>query len=59
MNVCCSVPKQLEINNEVQVVDEGADDSDRRLEYGIEDTPAFHLCILFGLQVNINEEFTG
>lgn len=50
VNVCCSSPKEV-------ISEENLDEdltrnkrSDKRLEYGIEDNPVFYLCILFGLQ---------
>ena len=58
VNVCCSSP------TEVFTVDAAEVDntynkrkSDNALEYGIEDTPAFYLCMLFGLQVIRNLSF--
>ncbi|KAL5009472.1 hypothetical protein ScPMuIL_011777 [Solemya velum] len=49
VGVCCSGPHQVaEGGKEAEV--EVDDQTDLGLEYGVEDTPPPHLCIVFGLQ---------
>ena len=52
INVCCSKPTEIvEADLTEAEVERSKQSNDNRLEYGIEDNPAFYLCFLFGLQV--------
>jgi hypothetical protein len=52
INVCCSTPTEIaEADLTEDEVERSKQSNDNRLEYGIEDNPAFYLCFLFGLQV--------
>lgn len=51
INVCCSTPTEIaEADLTEDEVERSKKSNDDRLEYGIEDNPAFYLCFLFGLQ---------
>ena len=49
INVCCSEIAEADLTEDE--VERSKISNDNRLEYGIEDNPAFYLCFLFGLQV--------
>ncbi|XP_063422626.1 solute carrier family 23 member 1-like [Mytilus trossulus] len=53
VNVCCSSPTEFEADDATEAdvaTTENSHNNEKRLDYGIEDTPAFYLCIIFGLQ---------
>lgn len=55
VNVCCSSPTEFEADDTTEAevaTNENSHNNEKRLDYGIEDTPAFYLCFIFGLQVN-------
>ena len=49
INVCCSEIAEADLTEDE--VEGSKTSNDNRLEYGIEDNPAFYLCFFFGLQV--------
>ena len=56
INVCCSTPTEIaEADLTEDEVERSKKSNDNRLEYGIEDNPAFYLCFLFGLQVTFTK----